>query len=240
MKRLLFSLALAALLQPVSAGAQVLQGLAIDHPDLRDVYVGCPACSNTAIPGSHVDIKGAANGNAVGDVQGRFQGGVVQAQPRVNFFINSVYPHPSRTGWDSSEVPGTLAPPFASGALFLLTATSPRSGPFLQALLYEPDQVKRKTSAKQSSITLKQKGSVAIRQGHASSSYNGTSVTTTKIPDCKAQATIKFAEADFTATYKMKLRCSGKSAEVADLKQDLAQYFGGKAKNGFDLSGETD
>ena len=222
MNRSLATLVLATLLYAPAAGAPVFHGLGLDHPGLTDVFVGCPACADTAAIGVTASVKGAQNGSNPGSVIGRFQGGVVPNQARVSFYIGSANPNSSNTGWTSGDSPGTLAPPFASGALFRVYNTGPLTGPFLQALLYEPDQVTRKTSANKSSIKLKQNGSVAIRQGSVYSSYFASGVSVTKIQDCKAQAEIKFSESEGSAKYKMKLRCSGKSAAVRTAKTVMA------------------
>ncbi len=239
-KRSLLAVALGAVLLPAAAQGQVLQGLGLNHPELRDLFVSCPGCADTAVPGAPASVKGAQNGYAPGSVFGRFQGGVPDNQPRVSVYIDSRYPNSgSSPRWTSGDLPGTLLPAFASGGLALVQSTSPYSGIFLQALLYEPDQVKRKTTAKQSSIKLKQNGSIAIRRGTFFSTYQASSVSVLALPDCKAQADIKLSEVSLVANYKMKLRCSGKSTEVESLKQDLAEFFGGKPKNGFDLKGDS-
>jgi hypothetical protein len=243
------------LLRSLSAGIAVLAlasssaadfavpGLSLDREDLADLdikcddFIDCGSDLRALRLGAPAQVKGAKEPNAsvapVSDILGRFKGVVAPG----NLF-------PSPIGGPYSSVsfsggPGTLIPPMASGFIRHITnVPSVYVGVYVQALLYEPDQVKRKETSKESRALLKQKSHVGFRWGTTSNGLPGkTSFDTIK--KCKAQAEIRQKKADLGKTYKMKVRCSGNDPDVAAIKARVADILGKKA-SGFDLHGSVD
>jgi hypothetical protein len=115
-------------------------------------------------------------------------------------------------------------------------------GPFLEATIYKPDQVKRKGAPK-ARVLIKQKSYLAFRFGQ----FKGSGLGSLKsleggvvVEGCKGQADFRVSPTktpmQFKKTAKMKVKCSGKSDGVAEIKLLLQEIFD-KSRSGFDLAG---
>jgi hypothetical protein len=185
-------LGLALLLLAGNAGAQLAApGLGLSRPDLADVsfsdYFGeVKGAKIRASVASFVTLRGILAANA----------GSQSAQPVciANCFDGS----PSFLG-------ETLVPPRAAGGIFV---TAVIGTVYLRAELFEPDKVKRKSSAKEDRVQLKQSKGVGIMLDL------GINIPTTystyyiaSVEGCKAQADIRVPKTGTTQTGRFKLSC---------------------------------
>ncbi len=230
------SLGLAFLLGAPAASADLsAPGLSLDRDDLRDLDIQCPnitACGSDLRNlqlGAPANVKGAKDpGTTESSLLGRFKGVVAPG----NIFPSAIG-RPAYVGYYGG--PGTLIPPLASGFVRHITdVPSVYIGNFVQALLYEPDQIKRKETRKESRALLKQKSHVAFRWGQTSAGRATSSPDFAFVEKCKAQAEIRQRKSDDSKTYKFKLRCSGNDKSVSEIKDQLELLFG-KRRSGFDL-----
>jgi hypothetical protein len=234
MRSILLGLLIAVV--PGTALAVDVPGLGLDNPGLTDGGFG-----NYAGLGSAAAVKGAKTGSEISDVIGRLRGGQLAHTPR-----HLDYRFPTFSGAvpiSGSQLDATLVPPFALGAVGHVTYVEPsgsyrRQGPFVQAIVYEPDQVKRKAGpGTKSRLQLKQKSHLAFRFGQFGGTGNGYPIFLSRgvqIRDCRALFDVK-VDPGKGGTAKMKVKCSGKSAGVEDLKNRLGLILG-KKKSGFDLT----
>ncbi len=240
-RRVLLALLVSGLVAPQARAIDV-PGLGLDNPGLPDLRFG-----GSYGFGRKVDVKGANNPKesygvtAVSQFRGRLLGGVIEGPQFLNYAIPTTVSGTTATSY--TGLSSTLVPVFALGAVAHATNTSFGTyGPFLQATIYEPDQVKRK-GGKKPRVQLKQNSYLAFRWGQFSGSGLGGLKNLSGglvVPDCKGQADFRQAPTKNPATVKlsgkMKVKCSGKSAEVQEIKGLLQNIFG-KSRSGFDLAG---
>lgn len=233
MRRFAAVLLIAAL--PGVAHAVDAPGLGLDNPGLQDLDLGRYGLGFVA------SVKGArlASSPASSDVAGAIKIGKLD-DPR-NLYVGFPSPYGNAPTF-AAGLSSTLVPPFAAGAVLHATNGPATQGPFVQAIIYEPDEVKRKgASGEKSRIQLKQKSYVAIRFGR----FGGTGLNyipnpTTifgglQVEACRAQAEItNNPKKTPPIAAKFKVKCSGKSTEVQRVKAALEAVLG-KAKSGFDL-----
>jgi hypothetical protein len=82
---------------------------------------------------------------------------------------------------------------------------------YVAASLWEPDQVKRKASAKSSSVKIKQKAYVMLIEGEFTSASPGYTFKSWALEGCKGQAAVKTTDAKQTS--KLKVSCSKKAID---------------------------
>lgn len=210
---------------PPAAGQPWDPGALLDRADLDSVRLGTFGGF-----GPSADVKGTPkDDDGFPIVRGRLGGGDYSSGTLDYRFLNS--------GSLSTSGTSTLLPPFANGALFATTFESGgfRSGRWMQALLYEPDQVKKSTSPSGSKLILKQKGSLGFRVGSFSGTgFNASVNTVFKAPGCKAQANFATKTKAKTGVYKFKVRCGNRTPEEQFVRVQLEALFG-KPRGGFDL-----
>jgi hypothetical protein len=227
-KKWIATLIVAAL--PGAAQAVDVPGLGLDQPGLDDLRFGRYGLGETAL------VKGGPNGNATSELVGRLGAGhMPRSSPRQ---LGYGFPHTSNDNRNTaySFLNATLIPVFAKGAVGHATSGG-SSGPFVQAVIYEPDQVKRKgADGAKSRLQIKQKSYVAVRFGRFKGTAGADSVSGGfQVEACKAQVDVKNdPKKSPPGTAKMKFKCSGNSGDVQRIKQALDAIFG-KPKNGFDL-----
>ncbi len=230
--RVLAILALAC--APTLARAVVdVPGAALDNPGVQDLHVGFYYRL-----GRVAEVKGAPPPNSVSDVRGNIKGGFVnQGVQWDTVFPYFVPPEPSPIGALA------LPLPVAQGAVGInTTALNPGDGLFLQAIIYEPDQVRRKgDGTKSAQVKIQQKKHVAVRWGRFLGSGQNISQEQsigggTRYEDCRAQLDLKRrANKTPDTVARFKFKCSGNSPEVQQIKMLLTTIFG-KSRNGFDLT----
>jgi hypothetical protein len=131
-------------------------------------------------------------------------------------------------------------PPFANGALVHVTSTySSAKGDFVQALLYQPDQVKRSTSSSGSKLLIKQKGSVGFRIGTWDGTGGDSNLhTVIQAPGCKGQASFVTKTKAKSSVYKFKMSCGKKDPKDQQVRDALEAFFG-TPRNSFSLFRDT-
>ncbi len=213
-----------------------LPGLGLDNPGLADLSFG-----NYQGFGAVAAVKGARTGYLTSEVIGRLRAGQFPATGRPLDYRFPTYSGAVPLG-STSQLSDTLVPPFALGVVGLVTYFDTNIGrmfgPFVQAVVYEPDQVKRKGGpGEKARLQMKQNDYLAFRFGQFRGTGFGYPQTLSRgiqIADCKAQVDIK-SDPIKDAPAKMKVKCSGKSAAVEDLKNRLGLILG-KPKSGFSLT----
>ncbi len=233
-------LAMVLVLVPRPGVGVDLPGLQLDHPALADhVWFDDPFGVAAEIKGgNNAPVDGPKSG-VISEVLGFIQAG----QPDYPVFAYTGFPttSPFTTGVTAAST-STLLPAFAAGAIVHATSSNV-AGPFLQAVLYEPDSVKRTGSnARKSRTLIKQKSYLAFRFGQfAGSGFGGIFGSSVSggvvLKECKGQLDLRRDAAKGTESARMKVRCSGKSPEVEAVKGRIGTILG-KPKNGFDLSRE--
>ncbi len=231
MKHLVAFLLVAVL--PGAAQAIKVPGLGLDNPGLGNFGFG-----GYADQGYYALVKGAKNGTSTSSVMARMKAGHLGGPRPLS------YGFPTSSGSTpvaSSFLSSTLVPPFAAGIIGHV-ATNPSyspTGPFLQGIIYEPDQVKRKGApGGKARIQLKQKSYLAFRFGQFQGSGMGASPLEGGViaAKCKGSADVKIDPSKTPqGSAKLKVKCSGNDTEVVRIKERLAEIFG-KNKSGFDLN----
>ncbi len=223
---------------PPAAPTQMVDvpGLALDHPALADLNFG----AYYSYFGGPAKVQGAKNGLATSSVVGNLKAGQM---PKVSYFLYPGFPSPSGGTTVKAYYVPTLAPPFAAGVVGHITSTGGGAhGPFVQAILYEPDRVKRRGRwwAK-SGLSLVQKSYVAFRLGVGRfTAYGGQPSVISGglvVPECKASARLRADANQFNGANgrtKMRVSCSGKSSEAERVRDALRTVFG-KSRSGFKL-----
>ncbi len=228
MRKLCVALALVAALIPSGVHAIDVPGLGLDHPGLEDHFFGFYGDL-----GRYAYVKGAPTGSAPSGLLGHLK--VVQ-MPRAAYALSYGWP------WASSDIlSSTLVPVFAAGAVGHNTGGGGYlRGPFAQAILYEPDHVKRKGGpGEKSRLQLKQKSYLAFRFGQFAGTGGGVADTisaTVVLESCKAQVDSRNdpSKPAPTGSARMKVKCSGKGAPVQSVRDRLGAIFG-KSKSGFEV-----
>ncbi len=244
MKALLAALVLAAV--PGAAQAIDVPGLGLDNPALEDVHFDA-----SGFFGRIARVKGVDN--AFDYEPGRdyafgyMKAGQLPRLPHRYVFYTFPTEFGSHTP-STSKLSQTLVPIFAHGMVGkvdLETGIGPnRFGPFLQAIVYEPDQIKRKGApGEKTRLQFKQKSWVAVRLGRFNGSGHPFGITSLsgglQIEGCRAQVDLRNdpSKTAPTGTAKMKVKCSGKGNEVQRVRNKLEEILG-KAKSGFDLNAD--
>jgi hypothetical protein len=225
-----FLIGLATLLLPAAAGAQLAApGLGLNRPDFFDDFAG----SSSYYLGQEALLKGVKTVTfTYGRRVGAIQGGVWPQTAG-----SALNPASIITGLGGTTLSSTLLPPFASGAA---VRDNGGNGSFIRAMLFEPDQVKRKGKNGKFRLTLKQKKYVGIKRGawtNPAMTYN-TYSNMGAVEGCKAQADFRWDENKGEGSRRFKVSC--KSGPGAD---SIADYFenqlGLKPKAKFDLEQVT-
>ncbi len=199
-------------------------GALLDREDLdTDGRLFASASGAWGITASVKGVKNAA-GVQTSYIAGGIAGGDPGRYPGAWFLGDS----PS-----SRYYPSTLMPPFAHGSVLHQKGVSPATGIFVKALLYQPDQVKRITTASGSKLLLKQKGSVAFRTGNWSNDTPST-VSSFQAPACRAQANFSRKNKDGANLYRFKVTCGSQGSPEQQVRDALAGVFG-ENRNGFSV-----
>jgi hypothetical protein len=236
-KKLILALLIAAL--PGSSQAVDIPGMGLNHPGLDDFSFGQNG------PGRVVSVKGQKDpkyANTTSHVRGFLKAGVPESPAKLYATFPTSY---GNTGTGSPPtLTNTLIPTHAAGIAGHITNTSSGGiGPMLQAIIYEPDQVKRKGSGRdgaKSRLQIKQKSHVAFRFGRFRGTFEipmvSGGITAEK---CKAQVDIKRdPNKSPPGRSKFKVKCSGSDPEVMRIKARLLEIFK-KNRSGFDLDGTS-
>ncbi len=223
--------ALALLLTPALSHAQIAApGLGLNRPDLQDNFWG----PSTGL-GSWLYVKGAKETTG-GDqsMYGYLRGGVhpnLASGPTRPTWVSSAPASISSQGLSS-----TLLPPFATAVLIPYATNVPA----LRAMLFEPDDVKRKANAKGSTLTLKQKDYVGFQLFQRLGSFDSfSSGSPFSARGCKGQVKIEDVTDWSSGRARVKVKCSNKSAEAQTVLDRLLLIWG-KKKSGFDLDRKWD
>jgi hypothetical protein len=232
--KLALALCAALILVPAAARALDVPGLGLDREDLEDLYVGRYGLGAPAI------VKGAPNGWETGSVRGAVKGGQL---PRTDFSLYNAFPAGSTASYDTSShassVIVTLAPAFAAGVIGRVDSASKHSGRFVQAIIYEPDRVKRSTQAGgRTRIQIAQRSHLAFRFGQ----FQGTGFRPGRIAGgllargCKAAVDLRRdSRKEPDTRIRMKVRCRGGEAKTQRVKDEVNAILG-RNGNGFDVS----
>jgi hypothetical protein len=228
-------LALGLLLAPTAAHAQLAApGLGLNRPDLYDEWWDLDGPL-----GYPVGVKGAPKtSGGLPALDGFLRGAV---HPNVDTGGASGTTPPWQTAYDgpvsisSLGLSQTLVPPYASGVVMAAAST----GPGIQAMLFEPDDVKRKLTKKGSSTQLKQKDQVGFRFLNKTSPSSYSPYPRFTASGCKAQVKFETALDWNSGRGRMKVKCSNKSDNAEDVLGRLEEIFG-KKRSGFDLDQKWD
>jgi hypothetical protein len=208
--------------------AQTYEGLGLNHPALSDDYFGDDWVSGPFATASspNAEAKGLGPGAST----------VAFARGGIRAGLEEPYIATSGGAVNFGSRVETLLPPFADG--FIFGYTSGTLGLWIEGHLYEPDLVKRKTSASsgKSRVVLKQKSFVAIRMGAFDGSVRTSSPDFAYVQRCKGQADIRTDPPKGVRTVKLKVSCKGNEAIVQTIKTQLTAILD-KPKSAFELVG---
>ncbi len=223
MKKLLAILSLIALPGLAAAQSQYLPAVDLDNPELGDFAFG------NSYRGVVGEVKGEPNGTDQGEWIGNLGASIGRDGPDRIY-----YGFPALLSKDASS---WLVPSWAKGAVGVRTSPTFLVGPFVQAIIYEPDRVKRtKGFQTKGKATLKQNSWVAVRWGIFSGDSRTSAISgAARYEACKASFDLKFSpQKTPPAQARMKFKCSGNDPATKEIKDVLEGLFA-KRTSGFEV-----